>query len=196
MVNAPRRAPPAHRAQRPPPSAAPRARRAPPRAPPATPASSHHLIAPPRPHAGSAPPALTRPLPLRLPHHSIPTLNPWGVKLTLDTKTGGKGVVRIGCKEVGKQGLNAEIIGGKIIKPDLECRRVERRGRHAAHVPAWRPARARSCCVFGRLTAARASPRAFHPRSNGVIHVVDAVLIPIKPLPGNNGFSPDSELAK
>ena len=30
--------------------------------------------------------------------------------------------------------------------------------------------------------------------TNGVIHVIDAVLIPEKPLPGNNGFSPDSQL--
>jgi hypothetical protein len=36
-----------------------------------------------------------------------------------DTKTGGKGVTRIGCKEVGKQGLNAEIIGGKITQTDV-----------------------------------------------------------------------------
>lgn len=39
--------------------------------------------------------------------YPVPTLNSEGIKLTIDTKTGGKGVVRVGCKEVGKQGLNA-----------------------------------------------------------------------------------------
>lgn len=62
----------------------------------------------------------------------------------VDTKTGGKGVTIVGSKEVGKQGLNAAIIGGKIVQTDIEC-------------------------------------------TNGLIHVVDAVLIPFKPLPGDNG---------
>ena len=67
------------------------------------------------------------------------------------TSPPGKGVVRIGCKEVGKQGLNAAVIGGAITQADVAA-------------------------------------------DNGLIHVVDAVLIPIKPPPGNNGFSPDSAL--
>jgi len=65
------------------------------------------------------------------------TRSPADVKMFVDTKTGGKGVTIVGSKEVGKQGLNAAIIGGKIVQTDIEC-------------------------------------------TNGIIHVVDAVLIPFK----------------
>jgi uncharacterized surface protein with fasciclin (FAS1) repeats len=71
-------------------------------------------------------------------------MNKDGIKITLDTKTGGKGVVRVGCKEAGKQGLASAVIGGAITKTDIEC-------------------------------------------TNGLIHVIDAVLIPVLPPPPNNG---------
>ena len=79
-----------------------------------------------------------------LPLPPVPTLKSEGIKLSIDTKTGGKGVVRVGCKEPGKQGLNSEIIGGAITKADIAC-------------------------------------------DNGLIHVVDTVLIPIPPPPPSNG---------
>lgn len=84
---------------------------------------------------------------------TVPTLNPDGIKITVDDKTGGKGVLRVGCKEQGKQGLAAAVIGGKITQADIAA-------------------------------------------DNGLIHVIDAVLIPIPPPPDNNGFAPDSAMNK
>jgi hypothetical protein len=128
---------------------------APRRAPPARPRPATQRRADPYRCSLRPRRALTRPLPLRLltspvslPLRSIPTLNPWGVKLTLDTKSGGKGVVRIGCKEVGKQGLNAAVIGGKIIKPDSA-----------------RPSQARCCVPCCNLPCELTPPRPRRARS-------------------------------
>jgi hypothetical protein len=100
--------------------------------------------------------------------HGAPSRNRGSPLAPLLTPHFSAGVVRVGCKESGKQGLASAVIGGAItkVRPRKSCLR-------------------QGCgdVSVSEVGLTRVSPQADIECTNGLIHVVDAVLIPIPPPP-------------
>ncbi len=107
-----------------------------------------------------------------------PKIGSWKVVLCVDEENNGKNgkPLVVGQKCATVQGLAYEVRGGKVEKADIECRCARACAALAARVRAWQRARARA--VFAHLTEGPAFRPAPSPHSNGVIHVLDTVLIP------------------